>query len=72
VSGLTATWQVIQEALPRFTPADLQEAIQKERGGKTYTFTRGRVIWHVIEHDLHHGGEIAYSLGMYGLKAPVI
>ena len=72
VSGLEATWQVMQEALARFTPADLQQSIQKERGGKSYTFTRGWVVWHVIEHDLHHGGEIAYSLGMYGLKAPDI
>ncbi len=72
VSGLEATWQVMQEALARFAPADLQENIQKERRGKTFTFTRGWVIWHVIEHDIHHGGEIAYSLGMHGLKAPDI
>jgi len=72
VSGLEATWQVMQEALARFAPADLQENIQKERRGKTFTFTRGWVIWHVIEHDFHHGGEIAYSLGMHGLKAPDI
>jgi uncharacterized damage-inducible protein DinB len=72
VSGLEATWQVMQEALARFTPADLQQSIQKERRGKSYTFTRGWVVWHVIEHDLHHGGEIAYSLGMHGLKAPDI
>jgi uncharacterized damage-inducible protein DinB len=72
VSGLEATWQVMQAALARFTPADLQQSIQKERRGKSYTFTRGWVVWHVIEHDLHHGGEIAYSLGMYGLKAPNI
>jgi hypothetical protein len=26
----------------------------------------------VIEHDLHHGGEIGYSLGMHGLQAPDI
>jgi uncharacterized damage-inducible protein DinB len=72
VSGLAATWQVMQEALARYTPADLQETIQNELRGRTYTFTRGWVVWHVIEHDLHHGGEVAYSLGMHGLKAPDI
>jgi uncharacterized damage-inducible protein DinB len=72
VSGLAATWQVMQEALARYTPADLQETIQTECRGRIYTFTRGWVVWHVIEHDLHHGGEIAYSLGMHGLKAPDI
>ena len=72
VSGLAATWQVMQEALARFTPADLQATVEEEWQGRTYTYTRGWVVWHVIEHDLHHGGEIAYSLGMHGLKAPDI
>ena len=27
-------------------------------------------IWHIIEHDLHHGGELSFSLGMHGLTAP--
>jgi len=72
VNGLEATWQVMQEALARLTPADLQENIQADHLGKTYTFTRGWVVWHVIEHDLHHGGELAYSLGIHSLKAPDI
>ena len=37
---------------------DLQENIQNEHRGKTYTFTRGWVVWHVIEHDLHHGAPL--------------
>jgi uncharacterized damage-inducible protein DinB len=72
VNGLEATWQVMQEALARLTPAGIQENIQTEHRGQTYTFTRGWVVWHVIEHDLHHGSELAYSLGMHGLKAPDI
>ena len=31
-----------------------------EHRGKIYTFTRGWIDWHVIEHDLHQGDEIAY------------
>src|SRR2546430_8830384 len=72
VSGLEKTWQVMQEVLGRYTLADLQSTVQDESEGKIYTITRGWVIWHVIEHDLHHGGEIAYSLGMHGLTAPDI
>jgi uncharacterized damage-inducible protein DinB len=70
VSGLEQTWQVIQEVLGRYTLADLQSPVQDEWNGKIYTLTRGWVIWHVMQHDLHHGGEIAYSLGMHGLTAP--
>jgi uncharacterized damage-inducible protein DinB len=72
VSGLEKTWQVMQEVLGRYTLADLQSSVQDESEGKIYYITRGWVIWHVIEHDLHHGGEIAYSLGMHGLTAPDI
>ena len=72
VSGLEQTWQVIQEVLGRYTLADLQSTVQEEWEGQTYTYTRGWIIWHVIEHDTHHGGEIAYSLGMHGLTAPDI
>ena len=70
--GLVATWQVIRAALGRYTLADLQETFQRERQGRTFTLQRGWVVWHVLEHDLHHGGEIGYSLGMHGLKAPDI
>jgi uncharacterized damage-inducible protein DinB len=73
VSGLEKTWQVLQEVLGHYTLADLQSTVQDEgEDGQIYTLTRGWVIWHVIEHDIHHGGEIAYSLGMHGLTAPDI
>ena len=70
VSGLEHTWQVIQEVLGRYTLADLHSTVQDEWEGKIYTLTRGWVIWHVLQHDLHHGGELAFSLGMHGLTAP--
>jgi uncharacterized damage-inducible protein DinB len=72
VSGLEKTWQVMQEVLERYTLADLRSTVQDEDQGQIYTYTRGWVIWHVMEHDIHHGGEIAYSLGMHGLTAPDI
>ncbi|HET8845276.1 MAG TPA: DinB family protein [Ktedonobacteraceae bacterium] len=71
VSGLATTWQVIEEVLGRYTLSDLQSLVQDEdEEGKVYDLTRGWVLWHVLEHDLHHGGEIGYSLGMHGLAAP--
>jgi len=70
VDGLAATWQTMQSALARFTPEDLMETLTGVRKGHSYAHQRGWVIWHVLEHDLHHGGEIGYSLGMHGLPAP--
>lgn len=70
VQGLEVTWQTVWGCLERWTTAELEHVYRPERAGKTYTFTRQWVIWHVIEHDLHHGGELGFSLGMHGLEAP--
>ena len=72
VAGLTATEQLIQQSLARWTPADLEEEVTAQRGGQEYRFPRAWVIWHLIEHDLHHGGELAYTMRMHGLEGPEI
>jgi uncharacterized damage-inducible protein DinB len=69
VNGLVATWHGMQEALGRFTPGDLARIVTGERKGRTFAYQRAWVFWHVLEHDLHHGGEIALTLGMHGLQA---
>ncbi len=72
VSGLETTWQVLQDALQRWTIADLEEIFyDTDDNGEELeeVFTRQWVIWHLIEHDLHHGGEISFALGMHNLPA---
>jgi|SRR5579859_2952821 len=72
VSGLRDSWQVLGAALRGWTPADLASAIPNDdrEPGEPEVFTRQWIIWHLIEHDLHHGGEISQLLGMHGLAAP--
>jgi uncharacterized damage-inducible protein DinB len=65
--ALLVTWQPLKAGLERWTPADYDEEVKAERQGQQRTFTRGWVVWHLIEHDLHHGGEISILLGMHGL-----
>jgi len=68
--ALETTWQVIQNALQRWTIADLDEVFHdSDDNGEVETFTRQWVLWHLIEHDLHHGGELSLMLGMHHLKA---
>lgn len=68
-SGLGATWQVMRDALGRWTAADLDEVLHdSDENGLDETFTRQWVIWHLLEHDLFHGGEISLTLGMHGLQ----
>ena len=69
VTGLEATWRLVRDALARWTPEVLAQPFPREWRGETYTLTRQWIIWHLIEHDLHHGGELFFSLGMHGLEA---
>ncbi|HEV2660805.1 MAG TPA: DinB family protein [Ktedonobacteraceae bacterium] len=68
VSGIETTGRAIQESLQSWTSADLEYVYHATRYGKEYSLTRQRVIWHVIEHDLHHGGELSFLLGMHDLS----
>jgi uncharacterized damage-inducible protein DinB len=67
VKGLEESLQLIQNSLARWTLADLNHVFEGTYGGEEYSLTRQWIIWHVIEHDLHHGGEISLTLGAHGL-----
>lgn len=70
VSGLEETWRVIQAGLQRWTPADLDAIfIDTDENDQEVELTRQWVIWHLIEHDIHHGGELSFVLGMHNVKA---
>ncbi|MGA7670056.1 MAG: DinB family protein [Nitrolancea sp.] len=68
VTGLEATWGVLQRGLERWTPDDLNDVFPPAYPGEE-SFTRQYVIWHLIEHDLHHGGEASIVLGAHGIPA---
>jgi uncharacterized damage-inducible protein DinB len=67
---LDASWQLVSDALARWDDAAMLTTYPIEWRGDHYDLTRGWVVWHVLEHDLHHGGEISLTLGMHGLQAP--
>lgn len=73
VAGLEATWEMISGALVRWTVPDLAQvfspptvlsAAEQQAFGD---LTRQWIIWHVLEHEIHHGGELSLALGGYGL-----
>jgi uncharacterized damage-inducible protein DinB len=66
VNGLERTWQMVESALARWTPADL-EHVFPARSDDPIARTRQWIIWHVLEHDLFHSGELSCILGAHGL-----
>ncbi len=68
VRGLDETWAFIESRLQRWTPDDCAKTFPDEDDGQIYQVARSWVIYHVLEHDLHHGSEVSFILGMNGLQ----
>jgi uncharacterized damage-inducible protein DinB len=66
--GLEKTWQMIADVLARWTPADLLQVLPARPDDPTER-TRQWILWHLIEHDIFHGGEISCILGAHSLAA---
>ena len=68
VRGLDETWAFIEARLQRWTPDDCAKTFPDEWNGQVHQVSRSWVIYHVMEHDLHHGGEVSLILGINGLR----
>ena len=68
-AALDKSWQDVVSCLRRWTEADLGATFQRpvpRPDGTRPPRDRRYIIWHVAEHDVHHGGEISLILGMHG------
>jgi len=70
VQGLQFTLAYLHNAIARWTLDDWQQTMPGEGSHEPAVITRQWAIWHLIEHDLHHGGEISLTLGMHKLSPP--
>jgi uncharacterized damage-inducible protein DinB len=69
VQALDRTWQCMTACLARWSSDDMRQTFPDDWDGKQVNLSRAWVVWHVMEHDLHHGGELSLTLGMHGLPA---
>ena len=73
VAGLEATWNMIERTLAHRTVADLAHVFEPpatlSEAERTMfgPSTRQEIIFHVLRHDIHHGGELAVGMGGYHL-----
>jgi uncharacterized damage-inducible protein DinB len=78
VAMFEKTWHIIAEALDRWTSADLEQLISPPAFHQAWLrsqgleeeppHTRQWIVFHVLEHEIHHGGELSLALGTYGLE----
>lgn len=73
VAGSQSTWEMITRALTRWTPADLERVFPPpatlSEAERTLFGERSLqwIVWHTLEHEIHHGGELSLALGGYSL-----
>jgi uncharacterized damage-inducible protein DinB len=69
VLALDRTWQGMDDCLSHWNSDDMRQTFQDDWDGKIVHLSRAWIVWHVLEHDLHHGGELSFTLGMHGIPA---
>ncbi len=70
VRWLESSWRMIENTLRLWTVDDLAQTYRQSYQGKTYQISHQWTIWRILAHDLHHGGELAVTLGMQGIPLP--
>src|SRR5579885_817578 len=66
VEGLERTQHYLAACLARWSPEAMRATFPDEVDGKQVAVSRAWVIWHILEHYLHHGGELSLTLGLHG------
>lgn len=69
VAGLETTWTILQAIINDWTAEQWAKTFTAVDDYGEWSFSRAWVVWHLIEHDLHHGGEISLTLGIHGVRA---
>lgn len=70
VEGLQYTLEYIHKQVASWTVEDWGVTVSGESSSEPAEIPKQWIIWHLIEHDLHHGGEISLTMGIHHLKAP--
>ncbi len=68
-TALAAVHQKTRAFLDTLTLADLERTVTTPWGKELSLYT---VIWHVIDHECHHRGELYLCLGLLGIEGPDI
>lgn len=69
VLWLEKTWQMIEQTIHTWTVSEITQTYNHRWNGKIYTPSRQWTIWRIMNHDLHHGGELSLMLGLQGIEA---
>jgi hypothetical protein len=67
VKAVDTTFAIIERCLDRWTPAMLNEEIQRSNAGTVQVHTRASILLRLLTHEAYHCGELSQTLGIHGL-----
>ena len=67
VGALDTTWAIIDGVLDRWTPAMLEEAVERSYGDVRQVHSRASILQRLLTHEAYHCGELSQTLGIAGL-----
>lgn len=65
---LEETWKIVEGVLNKWSIESLTQSFRQPYGDKVYAVSRQWVIFRILLHDVHHGGQISELLTMQGLE----
>ena len=67
VQALDTTWAIVNGCLDRWTPAMLDEPVERYYGDQRQIHTRASILQRLLTHEAYHCGELSQTLGIEGL-----
>ena len=67
VMALDTTWAIVDACLDRWTPAMLDEAVERVYGDRRQVHSRSSIVQRLLTHEAYHCGELSQTLGIAGL-----
>jgi uncharacterized damage-inducible protein DinB len=67
VFALNSTWAIIDRCLDQWTPALLDETVERFYGEQRQVHSRASILQRLLTHEAYHCGELSQTLGIHGL-----
>jgi uncharacterized damage-inducible protein DinB len=67
VVALDTTWAIIDRCLDQWTPAMLEETVERPMDGERQVHSRASIVQRLLTHEAYHCGELSQTLGIHGL-----
>src|SRR6476660_8319856 len=65
VSALDTTWAIVDACVDRWTPATLEETVERVLGDQHQVHSRSSILQRLSTHEAYHCGELSQTLGIH-------